>query len=202
MSSTGYAVQAATVGVVSCTVFFAMNTTLNYIAMPAYLLPSIPLRSDSQHRDHRGANRPEASTDLILRQWELTYSTGHMIGPASCVLSTLAFLFAAWAVPNNGSQTRSWYYFAAVSAAIAFPFTVIWILPVNNELYRRAERSKHLNETRKPSSDATLGGKATQELEGVDTLTLIARCLYLSKIRALMPLPAILAAAYAMTRTL
>ena len=202
MSSTGYAVQAATVGIVSCTVFFAMNTTLNYIAMPAYLLPARPSRSGTRHQSHGRSNSPEASTDLILRQWELTYSTGHMIGPASCVLSTLAFLLAAWMLPNNGPQTRSCYYFAAVSGAMAFPFTVIWILPVNNELYKRAERSKRPNESKKPSSGAKLEGKATQDLERVDTLTLIARCLYLSKIRALMPLPAILAAAYALTKTL
>ena len=214
MSSTGYAVQvAAVVGVVSCTVFFAMNTTLNYIAIPAYLLPSRPLRSETQHQRHRGSNSLEASADLILRQWELTYSTGHMIGPASCILSTLAFLFAAWMLPNNVSQTRSWYYFAAVSAAMAFPFTVIWIFPVNDELYKRAARLNHLNEARKPSGQrhiktgtdvnhGTIEGKTTQNLQGVDTLTLITRCHYLSKIRALMPIPAILAAAYAMTRTL
>ena len=211
MSSPSHSLLAAAVGVTSCTVFFVMNTTLNYITLPSYLLPPLPPRSKSK-RGTNDSNKDEleASTDLILRQWEVAYSRGHLIGPGSAIFSTLAYLYAAQTSPGNNFNLKGWYYLAAASAATALPFTVLFILPTNDELYRRAESLRHQVNTQNPDSveqrkaeaDIDQGkGKGKSEVDGVDTLTLIRKCHFLSKIRALTPLPAIVVALYAIART-
>jgi len=208
MPSPSHSILAAAAGITSSTIFFAMNTTLNYIALPCYLLP--PPRSKSKRGTDN--NNPEASTDLILRQWEMTYSTGHMIGPGSCIFSTLAYLYAARTSPGENFSLQGWYYFAAACAATAFPFTVLFILPTNDELYRRAASLKQQAQTQNPESqerkkpETEIGqgngkGKGKSKFEGVDTLTLIRKCHFLSKVRALMPVPAIMVALYAIART-
>lgn len=202
MSSLNHSLLAAAMGITSCTVFFAMNTTLNYIALPCYLLPP-----QSQSESKQGANDdntdPEASKDLILRQWETTYAIGHFVGPGSCIFSTLAFLYAAQTLPVDSVDLKSVYYFAAACAAMAVPFTVVYLLPTNDELDRRAGLLRDGPKTRIPGKEEQSTaktntvqrkgkGKSEPAIQGVDTLTLIRKCLFLSKIRALMPLPAVM----------
>jgi hypothetical protein len=190
-----YHLLAATAGLTSSTIFFTMNTTLNYIALPSILLPALPQSGRSkQHSTNTGTKDPESSTDLLLRQWELIYATGHLIGPFSAVFSPVAFLTAAATLPTTvgDANLKTCYYFAALCAGMAFPFTVLFVLSTNNELYRRAEL------VRKGQGE----GKSTRSgIQGTDTLTLIRKCHFMSKIRAVMPLPAIIAAVYAISRT-
>ncbi|KIV78218.1 hypothetical protein PV11_09956 [Exophiala sideris] len=174
-----------------------MNTTLNYIALPGYLLSPLPQSESKQTIDDNKRN-PEASIDLILRQWAHTYATGHKVGPASANFSTLAFLYAAWTLPADSLDLKRCYCFAAVCAFVVVPFTVLCILPTSDELYRRADFVK---ETDVKASQGTGKGESKSQIQDVDTLTLIRKCHFLSKIRALMPLPAILAGLYTIART-
>jgi hypothetical protein len=176
-----YSALALAVGIFSSTKFMAMNTTLNYIAFPAYYLPDL----QTLHRTNKlqaTCSTPESSPALLLRQWTLTYRTGHLIGPASVILSTAAFIYASRTCPP---ELKTQLYAAAASAAVAFPFTVVFIVPVNLELFRRVdalEASENLAEQEK--------------MAGGDTQALITKCLWYSKIRALMPVPAVVLAVY------
>ncbi|KAL6249230.1 hypothetical protein RBB50_004293 [Rhinocladiella similis] len=208
-----------------------MNTTLNYIALPSYLLPSYTIHTKvaAKGSKDRSTNDPEASTDLVLRQWEQTYARGHKVGPGSCVLSTASFLYAARMVPASrgveavNPDLKGWYYVAAAFAAVAVPFTVLFILPTNNELYRRAaaarsaqkevkaasqrqDDSTHAQGVSKGRSPRTTGDAGSElssqhRVQDLDTLTLIRNCLLLSKFRAFMPLPAILIGVWTIART-
>lgn len=229
--SAAYSLLAATLGVVSSTVFFTMNTTLNYIALPAYFIPrgrdrarpAAPSARSNIDPNSTPNPDPDLDQDHILQQWAYTYSSGHLVGPGSSILSTTAFVCAAWTAPSGtvpssgqtGVAVSTMYYAAAVSAFVAVPFTVLFILSTNDELYRRADLlEKKANTTTDPSSgsdselkrkqkgtgsdNAPYGaqGKKRQSpdakgVEGVDTLTLIRKCHYLSKIRAVTPVPAI-----------
>jgi hypothetical protein len=168
-----HSILALAVGIPSSTTFVAMNATLNYIAFPAYYLPSVLGGSGTGP----SKTSPESSPALLLRQWSLTYRTGHVVGPTSVILSTISFFYAAWTGPDD---LRFSLYIATASAAIAFPFTVAFILPVNLELFKQAhavQKSRDAEEQDKVAGAATLG--------------LIAKCLRLSKIRAVMPVPTI-----------
>jgi len=197
MSPISQSLLAAAAGITSCTIFLAMNTTLNYIAIPGYLLSPVP-RSKSEQGTDTHRNAPEASTDLILRQWEHTYARGHMVGPVSANLSTLAFLYAAWTLPYDDLDLRRCYYLAAISAIVVVPFTVLFIFPTNEELYRRIDL---LRKADAKTGQAEGKGQSKSEIQSMDTLTLIRKWHFLSKVRALMPLPAILVGIYALVRT-
>ena len=176
---------ALAIGICSCTTSVAMNTTLNYIAFPAYNLPAVASKQN-QKTSNPPTNKPESSSALLLRQWALTYRTGHLVGPASVILSTAAFLYASQVCP---AQLQNELYLAATSAGIAFPFTVLIILPVNVELFKRAD-----------ALEASRAGSRDQQNRtvGKDASALIEKCLWYSKIRAVMPAPAILLAMHAL----
>ncbi|KAJ9603161.1 hypothetical protein H2200_012456 [Cladophialophora chaetospira] len=163
-----------------------MNNTICYIALPSFLLPRLE-RNVNQ-------DKPESSTELILRQWELTYSRGHWIGPASAVINAITFIYAAQTSPPS---VKSLYYIAAACAGGAFPFTVLFILSTNNELYRRADLLRA--QTTGDERTGMLKGKSQFDADG--TLTLIRKCHFWSTIRAWMPFPAIVIALYAIART-
>jgi hypothetical protein len=169
-----HSVLALAIGITSSTTFLAMNSTINYIAFPSYYLRKVQASTTSA---------PESSPALLLRQWALTFRNGHAIGPTTTILSTIAFIYAARTAP---ADLQPLLYVATASAAAGFPFTVAFILPVYNELYRRVDA---LEKTREKEEQ--------EKIAGGDTLTIIANCLWLSKIRAVLPVPAISIGIYA-----
>ncbi|KAI0145561.1 hypothetical protein GGR57DRAFT_479924 [Xylariaceae sp. FL1272] len=110
---------ASTLGILSSTGFFAMNSTINYLTMPTLLLGS-PIKPSAKTDtptifstvlgEPSRSNHPQASREAILpststpvssvshlnRQWKEVYWRGHRYGPASAIFSTVCFLTAAW----------------------------------------------------------------------------------------------------------
>ncbi|KAF4551143.1 Hypothetical protein D9617_14g075990 [Elsinoe fawcettii] len=172
------AVLPTVLALVSTTTFTTMNLTLNHVAFPSYLLPLLPSPS-SRSPSSRSFQEYESSPALLLRQWTLTYSRGHFIGPATVLLSTFLFLYFSFLFP----ELAWWYRFAALSAFIPFPYTAVWLLPVNDRLYAIGEELEQ--RVRKGEVDG-LG-----ETEGEEVIRLIGRCLRLSRLRAVMSVPAL-----------
>ena len=137
---------------------------------------------------------PESSSILLLRQWDSTYTTGHLLAPGTTLFSLLAYLVAARLAPSN---VKKCYYLAAASAAAALPFSILFVIPKNSELYRRSAVLRQRND---PQTENThLEGKG--KFAGADNVTMIREGLVYSKIRALLPVPAILISFYAVMKT-
>jgi hypothetical protein len=196
-----YSLLAAAAGLTSCTVFVTMNTTMNFIALPCYMLAPLP----KSKADPIALGTYQSSSDVILRQWETTYARGHTVGPGSAIFSTIAFLYAARTTADT-LGLRAWFYVAATCAGMAIPFTVLFMFPTNDELLRRTElvrKGSGVGDASRSNETQEKGkGKenADSEVQGDDTLTLIRKWHFLSKIRAVTPLPAIVVAFYAIAR--
>lgn len=131
---------------------------------------------------------------LLLRQWDATYTTGHLLAPGTTMFSLLAYLVAARLAPPN---IRTYYYLASASAGAALPFSILFVIPKNSELYRRSAVLKQRND---PSVErAQLEGQG--RFVGVDNVQLIREGLVYSKIRALLPVPAMIISLYAIMMT-
>ena len=168
-------ILALAIGITASTTFVTMNSTFVYIAFPAYYLPPLGTKTTT----------PESSAILLLRQWALTYGTGHAVGPYSLIIGTAAFSYALMTTPVH---MRALLVCATVSTAVGFFFTVAFMLSINNELYRRAHPLEFANK------------EEQLRIATGDTQVLIQKCLWLSGLRAVMPVPAIVLGMYVMFR--
>jgi hypothetical protein len=132
----GPAVVCSTAGILANFAFFCMNTTINYIAMPALLLGH-PSHASSQ----TASKKPSPSTvSLLNRQWQEIYFRGHRVGPGLAVGAGLAHASAAYLAEVTNTK---WFFGAAAASSIAIvPFTLVFMLATNDELHRRACSSK------------------------------------------------------------
>ncbi|KAI0187784.1 hypothetical protein F4808DRAFT_466314, partial [Astrocystis sublimbata] len=132
---------ATTLGVLSSTGFFAMNTTINYVTMPTLLLGA-PIRADAETDkstffstvlgEPLTSRHPRASREAILpstpvpvsrithlnRQWKELYWRGHRYGPVSSIFSTSCFLAAAWCTRPRGSLSGGLMQIAGVNVGL------------------------------------------------------------------------------------
>jgi len=149
----------STTGVLANFAFFCMNTTINYITMPALLLEH-PQHSTSKAA---GSKQPGPPTIPHLnRQWQEVYFGGHKVGPGLALGAGLAHGCAAYFAKETAVK---WFFGAAAATSIAIvPYTLLVMLSTNDELHERAV--------------------STKEIDGQRTLGLIYKWVGMSKTRA------------------
>jgi hypothetical protein len=138
----GPAVACSTIGVLANFAFICMNTTINYITMPALLLGHLP------HAPSQTASRQPglATISHLNRQWQEIYFRGHRVGPGLAVAAGPAHGCAAYFVKRTFVK---WVFGAAAASSIAVvPYTLVFMLATNDELHRRAVSSKDVDESK------------------------------------------------------
>jgi hypothetical protein len=135
-------ILCCTTGVFANFAFFCMNTTINYITMPALLLGHYPHTAMSAASNHSGP----ATISHLNRQWQEVYFRGHRVGPGLAVGAGLAHASAAYFAEKTAVK---WLFGAAAASSIAIvPYTLVFMLATNDELHRRASSSKDGDETK------------------------------------------------------
>lgn len=137
---------ASTVGIISTTTFWAMNLTMNHIAFPAVLLGGVPKSpakaAESSSRFFTpSTDTPESLRPFLTRQWHEIYMRGYLWGPPSAIISGASLLTAAYYSGPESTQ-RYLYLAAAIAAMSVMPWTLSVMIPINNELVRRADSER------------------------------------------------------------
>lgn len=151
-------VICSTTGVLANFAFFCMNTTINYITMPALLL------GHPQHATSKAASKNSGPPTIphLNRQWQEVYFRGHKVGPGLALGAGLAHGSAAYFARETAVK---WFFGAAAATSIAIvPYTLLVMLSTNDELHERAASSK--------------------EIDGQKTLGLLYKWVGMSKTRA------------------
>ena len=159
----------------SCTVFYSMNTTLNYITLPIMLMGRAPSSPSDQGRFLiPSSSTPVSSSSHLLRQWQEVYWRGHRVGPASSIFSGVTAFYAAYhSAPASIKQGL--YIAAGCWAMAAWPFTIFVMVPTNDELHRRGNLvTEGMRE----------GKKGGEGVDGKETMELLKYWTLLSKVRA------------------
>jgi hypothetical protein len=142
MNNTAVTLLTSAVGIVSSSIFFAMNHTLNQVAFPILFLGEVPKSTGSPASSKffiPATNTPAAPVSLINRQWKETYERGLRIGLSTAIISTVAFSGAAYISSSANSTAMTLFITAAVSQISTGPYTWFVIFPINNILHRRAD---------------------------------------------------------------
>lgn len=153
-------------GILSSSAFVGMNTTINYITMPTLLLGHLP-----QAKSQADSNRSSSNTGTIShlnRQWQEVYNRGHLVGPALAVLGGISYGSAAYFVEE--AIAKRVFGAAAVSMIAVVPYTLLFMVPTNNELHERA--------------NAAGKGSSTAHSDKQSTLDLVLKWVSMSKTRA------------------
>jgi hypothetical protein len=179
---------ASTIGIISTTTFWSMNFTINYLTFPALLLGGVPEASSTSSKISSrflvpSTDNSQVSRDFLARQWQEVYWRGHRWGPPSAILSGIAFFTAALFSGAKSSQ-QYLYATATVSAVSVIPWTLLAMVPVNDELHRRGDAQRYANQQ---DEDKKIKG------DHRDLMTLIHYWLFCSAIRASLALTATLA---------
>ncbi|KAH7414541.1 hypothetical protein DE146DRAFT_627570 [Phaeosphaeria sp. MPI-PUGE-AT-0046c] len=178
---------AGTAGIISTTTFWSMNFTIDYLTFPALLLGGVPKASSSSKHSPRfltpSTDSSQASGPFLNRQWQEVYWRGHRWGPLSAILSGASFMTAAWFSSSKSNQ-QYLYATAAVAAVSVVPWTILVMVPYNNELHRRGDAQLAAGE-----KDAEQEAKG----DGRDLMVLIRKWLFYNDIRASLALGATLA---------
>jgi hypothetical protein len=125
----------------------------SYLGIPALALAPIPLR---------------------LQQWQVIYDLGKLVAPTVSFTSSLIWGYTAWTA-RAGEEWK--FYAVAGLATFAFlPWTAVVMLPVNNELMKRAKLGKE-------DAGDVKDGKLVRESE-----VLLARWDWMNYVRALLPM--------------
>lgn len=164
-------------GILSTNTFFSMNTTINYLTIPAVLLGQRP---DHKAQSAKGflvssTSSPASPTSHLNRQWQEIFFRGHRVGPASAILSGVTLSMASYFSQSQPSQM--FFAAAAASAAVVMPYTLVVMWPTNTELHRRGDA-------------ITDGVDAKKEYDEEGTKKLLKDWVRMSKVRANMALVA------------
>jgi len=119
-----------------------MNTTVNYITMPALLLGHLP------HAPSQTASRQPgpATISHLNRQWQEVFFRGHRVGSGLAVAAGLAHGCAAYFVKRTSAK---WFFGAAAASSVAVvPYTLVFMLATNDELHRHAASSNDVDESK------------------------------------------------------
>ena len=165
----------------SCTIFYSMNTTLNYITVPIMHIGRPRSESSKQGLFIISSDeKPVSSVSHVLRQWQEIYWRGHRVGPASATFSGATAFYAAYNSRHTSTQQKL-YIAAGCWALAAWPFTTFAMVPTNDELHRRADL-------------VTKGMQKTTNVVKVsdddDSMALLEKWTHLSKIRAALAMVA------------
>ena len=151
-------VICSTTGILANFAFYCMNTTINYIAIPALLLDHPPGATSKAAPKQSGP----ATIPHLNRQWQEVYFRGHKVGPALAVGAGFAHGSAAYFAKETAVK---WFFGAAAASSVAIvPYTLLFMLSTNDELHERAASSK--------------------EIDGQKTLGLLHKWVGMSKTRA------------------
>lgn len=176
---------ASTAGIISTTSFWAMNYTINYLAFPALLLGDIPKASNLPQSSARffapSTDDAYSSRHFLNRQWQEVYWRGVRWGPPSAIISGVSLLTASW-FSASGSNEQYLYATAAVAAMSVMPWTLLVLVPVNEELHRGADAQ----------ISTAKGNNAEKEAKGneSDVVALIRAWVRYNDVRATMALVA------------
>ena len=122
MSETPVFLIAKILGI-STTVFLSgFAFCASYYSLPALALAPVPLR---------------------LQQWQVIYDLGKLVSPPVSAVSALLWGLTAWNSKNN-QDSSDWKFYAAASfATLAIPlWTLVVMMPTNNELIKRSKAAK------------------------------------------------------------
>jgi hypothetical protein len=188
MNPLGIVKIASTTGIISTTTFWSMNFTVNHLTFPALLLGGVPKSSSkSSELSSRfitpSTNDSQVSLPFLNRQWQEVYWRGHRLGPFSAILSGVSFVTAAWFSDPKSSQ-QYLYAVAAVAALSVIPWTILVMVPDNDELHRRGDAQRLA---------ADKGEQKEEKGDGRHTMKLIRYWLFYNDVRASLALVATVA---------
>ncbi|KAJ5995803.1 hypothetical protein N7481_002780 [Penicillium waksmanii] len=103
-------------GVVLSSIFYSMNTTINYLTFPTILLAS--------------------SVPHLNRQWQEIYFRGHHVGPALAIIGGTVFSTASYLADQGFAKQV--FAAATVSSFAIIPYTLFFMVSTNDELHRRS----------------------------------------------------------------
>ncbi|KAK9769938.1 putative Noranthrone monooxygenase [Seiridium cardinale] len=159
-------------GILSTHLFYSMNTTINYLTIPTVFLGQPP-------KDHSQPASPAflvASTGTaaspashLNRQWQEIYWRGHRVGPASAIL--VGSHLAPRPIPVKSRTMDGCSHLAPPTALTAWPYTLIAMVPTNDELHRRGDA-------------VTEGVGRKKACDERETAAFLAKWVRLSKVRA------------------
>ncbi|MCJ1401461.1 hypothetical protein MMC11_004674 [Xylographa trunciseda] len=127
----------------------------------------------------------QAPTAVMLKQFASLYNIGKATAPVADIVATAAFAYLAYAVP----ALRNSYIGAAAIACMIGPWTLIMMIPTNDELFRRVAAAEKLKDGESVSEAGLPKGQKTPEL--------LAKWRRLNYLRALFPLTGAIMGAWA-----
>ncbi|CEJ62823.1 hypothetical protein PMG11_11309 [Penicillium brasilianum] len=163
--------MCGTAGVVSSSVFYCMNTTINYLTFPTILLGQPPRPGAKASGDFfvPVMNVPASSVSHLNRQWQEIYFRGHRVGPALAIIGGTVFSTAAYLADQG--FVKQVFAAATVSSFAIVPYTLLFMLSTNDELHRR-------------SFAIVKDPLASKNMDESETAALLSKWLALNKIRA------------------
>jgi hypothetical protein len=168
-------------GILSTTVFYSMNTTINYLTIPTVFLGHPPSQGSKTLAPGfliRSTSEPASSVSHLNRQWQEIYWRGHRVGPASAIFSGIVFGAASFLSYHSEAIKSSRHLLFAAAGAFAmsaYPYTVFAMVPTNDELHRRGDA-------------ITEGLAGKKDFDDGETAALLAKWVRLSKVRASLAL--------------
>lgn len=160
-----------TVGIVSSSVFYCMNTTINYLTLPTILLGQPPHPGSKASGDFfvPAMDVPASSVSHLNRQWQEIYFRGHRVGPALAIIGGTVFSTASYLADQG--FVKQVFAAATVASFAIIPYTLLFMLSTNDELHRR-------------SFAIVKDPLASKKMNESETAALISKWVALNKIRA------------------
>lgn len=160
-----------TAGFVSSSVFYCMNTTINYLTFPAILLGQPPHPGSKASGDFfvPAMDVPASSVSHLNRQWQEIYFRGHRVGPALAIMGGTVFSTASYLADQG--LVKQVFAAATVSSFAIVPYTILFMLSTNDELHRR-------------SFAIVKDPLASKNMDESETAALLSKWVALNKIRA------------------
>jgi hypothetical protein len=172
MDSSSSILSASSLGLIMSGSFISCSLTLSGMGIPALLV------------SHPTASKEAQSAILAnaARSWEYIYDVGKKVGPIGGVIGSVAYAYAAYALPPALQTEKRLLYAAAVANSLVGPFTVIFMTRTNSELIRRSDAAKTGSGECHQKKGAPKGS-----IESYDTPKLLARWSRLNASRSIFP---------------
>lgn len=174
-------VLASLIGLSSCTIFYAMNSTLNHITGPALILHPPPTTNTANNLYIVSTeNMPASAASHLCRQWREVLAKGGKVGVASAAVSGISLSYAAYLCPSASMQRRLHVTAAALAVAVV-PFTFWKMISINQQIEQRANTADEAIKT---------GNLKEGSTEKQEFINLLKRWTVYSRIRASMTIVA------------
>lgn len=156
----------------------------SYITLPSL---AVPARNSNAARHQQPGTPPSH----LAHQWLYVYDRGKFVLPSIAVASSLLHSYVAYAVrtQNNGRPLSSRYLAAATLVIMVLPYTVLFILPINNKLMAHAKRDDGIGQD-KGKEGVAIGveEEARRKKQDDELPTLLEKWSQRNYGRALLPL--------------